>query len=279
MQKRTIGSAFLWLAFSLLSREAMAGGVMMTPVQTQSTSSGLVATNWGPGTSGITDPLVFNQFDPKLGTLTGIDVTLSFSIRNDYLLTFVNTPITTTMYLATSMTSNPSVLSDPAQRAMLTDGPTVTLFGPNGSGQLIGPPETRQPVDFVKMTETSGTWSSLLPITNPHFIPPTVTQQTLSLTLTAAGAPSLFSEFVGAGKVGLPVDATANSSFYSSTGNGTGEVLTTANASVQIQYVFTPLVIPEPSSAILLSLGIVVTVVACRRFPRRAGRGRMRDHA
>jgi hypothetical protein len=270
MQKRTIGAGLLCLAFSLFSHQAMAGGVVVSS-QTQETSSDLKSTNWQSGTPGITNPLVFNQFDPTLGKLTGIDVTLTFNIRNDYLLTFVNTPITTTMYVATSMTTNPNILADPAQRATLTDGPTVTLYGPGGNTQLIGPPESRQPVDFVKMTEASGTWSST-PVGNQGFIPPTVTHQVLSLTLTNASTPSLFSQFIGSGKVDLPVSATANSSFFSSTGNGTGEVLTTANASVEIQYIFTPFAIPEPSSAILLGLGIAASVVACRRSPRRAVR-------
>lgn len=115
MQKRTIGLAFLCLAFSLFSHEAMAGGIVMSPVQTLSTSNGLVATNWGSGSPGITDPLDFNQFNPKLGTLTGIDITLTSNIRNDYMLTFVNTPIPTTIYVATSMSSNPSVLADPCK--------------------------------------------------------------------------------------------------------------------------------------------------------------------
>ncbi len=241
----------------------------MTPVQTQSTSSGLVATDWGAGAGAITDPLVFNQFNPKLGTLTGVNLTFSFTIRNDYTLTFVNTPITTTLYVATSQTSDPAILANPAERAMLTDGNTVTLLGPGGSGTtpIFGPPATRQPVDFVAMTETSGTWSSLLPITNSHFIPPTQTEQSLSLTLTAANNGSLFNDFIGRNTVDLPVLATGDSSFYSSSGNGSGEVLTSANATLSIQFVYTASGIPEPSSVILLGLGIGLTLLAahCRR--------------
>jgi hypothetical protein len=277
MQKRTIGPWLLCLAFWLFSPEAMAGGVIMQSDET-SNPTDLIRTNWppppgNPPIAGLHDPLVFNQFDSTMGKLTSIDVTMTINIRNDFVMTFVNTPIPTTIYLATSMTSDPSILSNPAKLATLTDGNTVTLSGPNGNGILLGPPATRQPVDFKSMTEPSGTWSST-PLPGQGFIAPTVIHQVVSLTLTAANDPSLFSEFIGKGQVDLPVSATAFSSFYSSSGNGSGTVLTSAQASVELQYVFTPFtVIPEPSSAILLGLGIAVSVVACRRFPRRAAVG------
>ena len=159
MRRRTVAFQLACLAVLSLFQHSAAGGQLS---QTQSTSSRLVATDWGPGTSGITDPLTFAQFNPSLGTLTAIDITLTTTIRNDYILTFLNTPIPTTLYVATSATSDPSVLADPAKRALLTDGPTVTVYGPNGSStQIFGAPATTLPVDFVQMTETSGTFSSL----------------------------------------------------------------------------------------------------------------------
>jgi hypothetical protein len=263
------------IASLLLYQHPAAGGEILTPLQTQSTSpSGvLVATDWTTGTTGISNPLSFDQFDSKLGKLSAIDVTLTTTIRNDYVLTFVNTPTPTTIYVATSQTTNPSVLANPTERAALTDGPAVTLFGPNATTQIFGAPATRQPVDLVEMTESSGTWSSLLPITNPHYIAPTMTEQTFSLTLTAANAPALFSEFIGMGHVDLPVAATAFSSFYSTSGNGGGAVLTTANAMVTVQYEYMSS-IPEPSSAILLGLGLGISFVAngLRRRAARASR-------
>jgi hypothetical protein len=278
MRQRMIGFELFCVAFCLISPHAMAGGLILTPLQTQSTSPPgvLVATDWGAGTAGITDPLTFDQFNPKLGSLASIDITLTTTIRNDYELIFANTSIETTIFVATSQTSDPSVLANPVERAQLTDGPTVTLFGPNSTTQIFGAPATRQPVDFVQMTEPSGKFSSLFPITNPNYIPPTITTQSFSRTLTAADASSLFEDFIGTGKVELPVTASAFSSFYSSSGNGGGAVLTTGNAVVTIQFAFSPPV-PEPSSIILLGLGIGLGALTLSRRHRRQASAKERD--
>jgi PEP-CTERM motif len=270
MRRRTVAFQLACLTVLSLFQHSAAGGE--TPLQTQSTSVGLVATDWGPGTSGITDPLMFAQFNPSLGTLTAIDITLTTNIRNDYILNFPNTVPSTTLYVATSATSDPSVLADPAKRALLTDGPTVTLYGP-GNTQIFGAPATRQPVDFVELTKPGGppptnTYSSLLPVTNPNFIPPTITEQSYSRTLDPANA------FIGNGNVDLDVTATAFSSFFSSSGNGGGGVRTEANATVTLQYLFSPAssVVPEPSSAILLGLGIGIGILATRLRRRSTSR-------
>jgi hypothetical protein len=269
MRRRTVGVELACcLAYVLLSHHPVAAGEVevVTPLQSQATSpkGDLVQTNWGVGTNNITSPLIFEQFNPKLGTLSSVELTLSTTIRNDYELVFVNTPIITTLYVATSQTTDPSILADPAKRAALTDGPTVTVKGPDGTTQIFGAPASTQPVDYVPLTKPSGTWSSLPLPTNPidpstglplNYIPPTNTSQTIPLNLTAASAPSLFSDFIGTGNIDLPVSASAFSSFYSSSGNGGGAVLTYARAVVTVQYVYLS-AIPEPSSAILLALGI-----------------------
>jgi hypothetical protein len=270
MCRRIVGFELIGVACLLLSHHSAAGGEILTALQTQSTSPPgvMVATDWGVGTTGIINPLTFEQFNPNLGSLTSIDITLTTNIRNDYEMVFVRTPIPTTMSLATTQTTDPSVLADPSKRASLTDGPTVTLFGPNGTTQIFGAPATRQPVDLVQLTESSGTWSSMFAITNPNYIPPTITEQTFSLTLTASDAPSLFSDFIGMGDVNLPIAATAFSSFYSSSGNGGGAVRTMANAAVTIQYSYNAAAIPEPSTAILLGLGIGISLFAIWRRRR-----------
>jgi hypothetical protein len=271
MTRRTLTLGISWLGLVCFVSTARGGG-SVTPTQTQSTSPAgvLVDTNWTAGTAGINNPLVFNQFNPSLGTLTSINITMTSTIRNDYELVFTQTPTPTTLYVATSATSDPSVLANPALRAQLTDGPNVTLYGPNGTTQLFGAPGTSQPVDFVTLTEPKGTYSSLLPVTNPNYIPPTVTEQSFQRMLTAADSASLFNEFIGTGTVDLPVIATAFSSFYSNTGNGGGGVITTAGASVSIQYGFEQgqQIVPEPSGVFLLGLGAGLVILASRRDRR-----------
>jgi hypothetical protein len=237
-----------------------------------------VTTDWGPAVSGVTSPTVFDQFDPHLGTLDAVLITLTTTIRNDYIMTFPgsapNQP-PTTLYLATSATSDPSVLTDPAKRALLTDGPTITLYASDGVTQIFGPPGTRQPVDFVQKTDAvAETFSSLLPVTDPHFIPPTMTQQSFSRTLDPSNAPgSLLASFIGKGKVDLPITAIAFGSFYSDSGNGSGILLTKARGTVTVQYLYTSTQasVPEPSSAILLPVGIGGCFLAYR-LRRRAAR-------
>jgi hypothetical protein len=274
---RPIGFGIFCVALLSLCGEVRAeGGV--NAVQTESTSppGDLVAMNWGPGTAGGVAPLSFQQFNPNMGTLSSIDITLTTTIRSDYELIFPATPTATTIDVATSQTTDPSVLANPATRALLTDGPGVTLFGPNGSTQIFGGPGTRQPVDFVQMTESKGTYSSFLPVTNPNYVPPTMTEQSFTRSLTAANSASLFAQFIGKGTVDLPVTAYSSSSFYSSTGNGGGGVITSAAATVTIQYEYLqPQSIPEPSSVILLGLGISIGFLA-KRLRSRAGRAAQR---
>jgi hypothetical protein len=104
MGRRTFAAEFLGLASTLLTPFAMTGGLKVTALQAQSTSppGGLVATDWGPGTKGITNPLLFNQYNPSLGTLTSIDITLTTNITNDYESKFVETPMIVTIFVAPS---------------------------------------------------------------------------------------------------------------------------------------------------------------------------------
>lgn len=272
------------LALSALALLAAARPAAAGPLTTslQSASIPMSRTDWGPGSSGMQDPLVFQQFNPGLGTLDGVAVTLNATFNADFSMTFVPTPITTTIYLATTSTTDPTILSNPSLVAQLTDGPTITLSGPGGLSTIFGGPGTTMPVDVVSLTEPSGTYSSTLPVTDPNYIAPDNATFSLSRTLDGSDG-SLFSSFIGTGTVGLPISAVAYASFYSSSGNGSGMVIETAGATVTVQYLYTPppvttsVVVPEPSGCLLLGIGAALGLIAARR--RRAGTRRPRPLA
>lgn len=268
MSRRMIALAISFLAILPFGARRAAGGEITTPLQSQSIP--MTQTDWGPGTDGGGKPLSFQQFNPSLGTLLGVDISMSTTIRNDFILTFVPTPISTTLYVATTQTTDPSILSNPALVQQLTDGPTVTLKGPDGVTSIFGYPGTMMPVDVVSMTEASGTWSSLYSVTNPNYISPD--QATFSFSTTiGASEGSLLSEFLGTGTVSLPVTAIAHSSFYSDSGNGGGAVMTSAGATVTVQYLYSvrpAFTTPEPSGLILLGTAAGAGLVGFRRRRR-----------
>jgi hypothetical protein len=254
MRRRTIAFELACLATLWLGHRPAARAESMTPLQTQSTTAAgvLTSTNWGPGTSGITDPLVFDQFNSKLGTLDSVVMTLTATVRNDYLLVFPNTIEATRLIVAD--TGNSSVLTDSTELAKQTDGPTVTVFAPDHKTQIFGAPGTMQPISSIDMTEPGPlTLSGLLTETTTTY-PRTVDSST----------PGLLASFIGPGTISLDVTATAFSSFFSSSGNGTGQITTKANATVTVQYLYTQAIIPEPSSLILLTLGLGGGLVASR---------------
>jgi hypothetical protein len=271
MPRRTNAFALSFLAVLSLCQHPAAGGQVTTPPQTVSIP--MTSTDWGPGTIGIKDPLTFQRFDPSLGTLTGVEITLSLTVRNDYMLVFPATPTPTTLYVATTDTSDPSVLSNPSLVRQLTDGPRETLMAPDGTTTIFGGPTATAPVDVVSLTEPSGTWSSMLPVTDPHFTAPSIAKLSLTRTLDASTAP-LLAEFIGTGTINLSDMAVAHSSFYSNSGNGAGLVITSAGATLTIRYQYNTLSVPEPSSLTLLGLGAGITFLVAWRCRRAAGRTR-----
>jgi PEP-CTERM motif len=264
MRRQIIAFGLSCLAALGISRHPAAGGEILTPLQTQSTSTSgtLTPTDWGPGTAGITNPFVFEQFNPNLGKLIAIDLTLTAHIHNDFTVVFVATPTPTTITVATSVTPT-----------NLTDGPTIQVFGPDGSTQIFGGPET-VPVDVRTLVgKPPGTYTSA---SDPAELAPSNPTISVPRTLDASNASSsLLAQFIGTGTADMNVYATAFSSFSSSSGNGDGRVITTANATVTLQYLYTPNVtVPEPSSVILLGLGTGIMLLVCglcRRAAHPAG--------
>jgi hypothetical protein len=240
MSRRKIGFHLSGLAILLVSHQTVARGDT-TPVQTVMT--GMVQTNWIPGTTGVTTP-TFTQFDPSLGTLTAINLTLTTNVNNTYFFDFSQVSSATTI---TETNGSP--------------GPTISIFGP-GATVVAGSPGTVsgnaiftavQPVDMNEiLTESSGTYTQTTNYTNFY---------STVLTDTAG--------FIGTGSVVLDAEAFAYSTFHSDNGNGGGYVLTDAGATVSLYYTYTAAV-PEPSSSVLMALGIGSTLIAGRKFRNRA---------
>jgi hypothetical protein len=279
MSWRAIAFALSLLTILTLSHRDAAGGPVTTALQTESIP--MTPTNWGAGTGGITDPFDFTGFNSSLGTLSGVEITLSLTIRNDYIMVFPATPTPTTLYLATTQTSDPSILANPSLVQQLTDGPSETLLAPDRVAAIFSGAGTRLPVDVVSLTEPAGTWSSFLPVTSPNYIAPSMATISLSITINNSNLASLLSEFIGSGTIDLPITANANSSFYSSSGNGSGTVLTSASTTITLDYQYTPAApqttsTPEPSGLTLLGLGAGVGLLAAARV-RRAARPVERD--
>src|SRR5207244_3511899 len=94
---------------------------------------------------------------------------------------------------------------------------------------------------------------------SPFYLAPATADQTLSIKLTS---PDQLKLFLGSGKVSLPVEASAFSSFVSTSGNGWGKVRTSAAANVKVSYEYHSVVpspqgqlIPEPGAVALWGLG------------------------
>ena len=94
-------------------------------------------------------------------------------------------------------------------------------------------------MDFVTRTEPQRHMVIALADPRPAFHSrPRRPSWSLSRTLDTSNAGSLLAEFIGTGDVELPVTATAFSSFHSIPVTGGGDVLTKANATVTIQYLY-----------------------------------------
>jgi hypothetical protein len=188
----------------------------------QSVSIGATDTNFGPGTAN-NDPLVFNQFNSSLGTLTAVNVTVSYDFIHTSTVTFY-TPGT----IGTMANSN-----------------VLTLRMPNGETIATGnAPDYASSTTFNSATMQLNQTLNLSPVTNSGTVGP------ISLT-----SSSDLSAFTGKGTIALPLLATSLASLPTNNGNGAASVTTKADAKVSISYDYKPPAVPEPSSLVLLGLG------------------------
>ncbi|MEI7575929.1 MAG: PEP-CTERM sorting domain-containing protein [Armatimonadota bacterium] len=196
-------------------------------VITQTQSFGFAPTNW-------TNSLTFNKFNPALGNLTSIVVSLTGQLNGEIKFEWLETGsgASVTGNLAGQVKIQKPDLSNLVVTSPLaTTSDTVSAY--DGTTDFGG---------------TSGKTYSALSATD-----------TQMNTLTG---PADFALFSGAGTIALPI---AGSSFSGVTtspaGNITSNADVLAKASATITYNYTP--VPEPASMIALGLGL--TGLAARR--------------
>jgi hypothetical protein len=237
MDRRTRRCAAIVLAALVFATLVM---VSPTRAATMTTSQTLgipmTQTNWGPGSPSTLGPLEFSKFDPTLGTLNSVQISMAYTFSHDISLTF----------------DSPSTLTE------TTIGSQIVVNGPGGGLYLTATPD---PVSNTQ-TNSSGPYPSTVTI-------PTTTENktTGPLTLTSPADLALYTAQTAGEKIGLPVLAQSNSEFTSSTGNGRGQINTSAAAEVTVSYTYTP--VPEPSTLALLGLGGAALLASRRRAATR----------
>ncbi len=240
-------------------------------VISQTASIPLTSTDWGPSTGSLAgvDPLVFQQFDPRGGSriLDAVDVSFHVRMKEDFSMRFTTPAIIT----VSGETGNPIV-----------PGPVVTLYHPDGTTPILVAQAPETPA-FLTKTLSYGSnsgetmpqdFGSNLPASSPNYLPPLVSDQTLSSILSSSAE---LAPFIGPGTVALPVSGTAFSKFLSSSGNGFGKVTTSSAADVTITYEYHERerqlhqFVPEPGNLMLWGLGGVGSLLIHIHGRRRRG--------
>ena len=187
-------------------------------------------TDWDGATQSVSLP----QFDPALGTLTGVDLSFYGSILASGSLTN-NTaaPINIASYLATLDIS------------LLTPGTPVPWDSTNG-GNLI----TVSPTEFSVNTPTT-----VAPGQTFAF----GTGTPVNASDTQGFSPTDVSPYVGTGSLDFPLAATTNKTFDAGGSKLDFAQNTLARAQASVVYTYDPAVteVPEPASAALLGAGLL----------------------
>lgn len=198
-------------------------------------------TDWGPTTTSLAgvNPLSFTKFDPTLGTLDAVNLSLSYAYQQKITMTFTG---------ASTIT-------------VTNDMNGISLALPNQTPVLSGP------VPDYSATQAYAGPTFPYTLTLPtHTMPGALP----SVTLTSPAELALFTQSAPSDTlIKLPVSAQARSSFTSTSSNGAGDSQVQAGVVVSLSYTYEPKPVPEPSTFAAFGLGVVGYLLARRN--RRPG--------
>lgn len=224
-----------------MKNQILAAGVAVLALATAGQAATVIYTSGtvGPLNTSFTNvPLNLQQFDPTLGTLTGISITLNGSVNSTIRFE--------------SLDGQPSTIVG-------TSAATVTLSRPGGSPIVVTLPTQTRTANVAAFDGTidfggasGATFSDV------------IGTQSETAVLTSAGD---FALFTGTGFVAALLSATGNSS-VSGAGNLISQIATQASGQASITYTYDALVdngVPEPMSWAMMTGGFALIGGALRR--------------
>lgn len=196
----------------------------------QTQSIGMQISNWSYS-------LVFNKFNPALGTLTAVNFTLDGAIQGTI---FVENK----SKKAAVVTSNLSA--------------QITLTRPDTTQIVVALPPAVPFIDALAKYDLVTNYAGPSGVTHSGIF----SQQTVSHTSPLPNSDLV--DFTGLGTISLPITATATS-FISGPGTMSAGVTTEASADVTVEYVYNSNSVPEPTSLALFGSGLIALGAFTRR--------------
>ncbi|WP_370287755.1 choice-of-anchor E domain-containing protein [Siccirubricoccus soli] len=208
---------FVTLAVAALGLTLSIGAAKAATIS-YSGSVPMADTNWNTTVS-------VPKFNPSLGTLTSATFTLGGTTTGSFLL--LNFSGSQPVHVNSATVTTTLTLTDPNNNVIVVTTPMATL------GNVDIPPNTTGMP--ITVPEPSGSDSD-------------------SATVTAPGQLALF---IGGGNIVLPITAAAVTTSNSTGGFPVIGSATTAGASWEVVYTYTPLEVPEPLGLSLLGAGLL----------------------